>query len=88
MVYMIEKQSEKFFTQAAVMFGGLLLSLGFWGIIFPQYLLTGDCVRIVDEQGQDVIEEAEDDKNLYCEISEAGPEQIEVRISILEWAKR
>lgn len=85
---MIEKQSEKFFTQAAVMFGGLLLSLGFWGIIFPQYLLTGDCVRIVDEQGQDVIEEAEDDKNLYCEISEAGPEQIEVRISILEWAKR
>lgn len=85
---MIEKQNEKFFTRAAVTFGGLLLSLGFWGIAFPQYLLTGDCVRIVDEQGQDVTEEAEDDKNLYCEISEAGPEQIEVRISILEWAKR
>lgn len=85
---MIERQSEKFSTQAAVMFGGLLLSLGFWGIVFPQYLLTGDCVRIVDEQGQDITEETEDDKNLYCEISEAGPEQIEVRISILEWAKR
>lgn len=85
---MMEKQKEKFITQAAVIFGGLLFSLGFWGIVFPKYLFTGDCVRIVDEEGQDVTEEAGDDRNLYCEISEAGPEQIEVRISILEWAER
>ena len=85
---MIEKQSAKIMAYAAAVSGGLLLSLGFWGIVFPQYLLTGDCVRIVDEEGQDVTEEAEDDKNLYSEISEAGPEQIEIRISILEWAKR
>ncbi|MCI8736176.1 MAG: hypothetical protein HFI11_04205 [Lachnospiraceae bacterium] len=85
---MIERQNEKLFMQAAAVLGGLLLSLGFWGIVFPQYLFTGDCVRVVNEEGQDVTEETEDDKNLYSEISEAGPEQIEVRISILEWAKR
>lgn len=85
---MIEKQKEKFYTQAVAIFAGLLFSLGFWGIVFPKYLFTGDCVRIVDEEGRDITEETEDDYNLYREISEAEPEQIEVRISILEWAER
>lgn len=85
---MMEKQKEKLFTKAVVIFGGLLFSLGFWGIVFPKYLFTGDCVRIVDEEGRDITGEMGDDHNLYCEISEAGPEQIEVRISILEWAER
>ena len=85
---MKEKQKEGFFTQAAVILGSMLLALGFWGIAFPQYLFTGDCVRILDEDGNDITEEAGKDKNLYYEISSAGPEQIEIRISILEWAKR
>ena len=38
---MIERQNEKLFMQAAAVLGGLLLSLGFWGIVFPQYLFTG-----------------------------------------------
>lgn len=85
---MMENQKEKLFTQAMVIFGGLLFSLGFWGIVFPKYLFTGDCVRIVDEEGQDITEETGEDHNLYREISEAGPEQIEVRISILERLER
>lgn len=85
---MKEKWKEGFFTQAAVILGSMLLALGFWGIAFPQYLFTGDCVRILDEDGNDITEEAGKDKNLYYEISSAGPEQIEIRISILEWAKR
>lgn len=72
--------------QAAAL-GGLLLSLGFWGIAFPQYLFTGDCVRILDEEGQDITEEAKEDRNLYFAIEGAEPGQIEIKISILEWQK-
>lgn len=69
-------------------FAGILLALGFWGIAFPQYLFAGDCVKIFDIDGREVTEEERDDKNLYREISTAKPEQIEVKVSILEWAKR
>lgn len=67
---------------------GVLLALGFWGAAFPQYLFTGDCVKIFDEDGREVTEEEREDDNLYREISTAAPEQIEVKIGILEWAKR
>lgn len=67
---------------------GVLLVLGFWGAAFPRYLFTGDCVKVVDQDGNEVTEEEREDVNLYREISTAGPEQIEVKISILEWAKR
>lgn len=67
---------------------GVLLALGFWGVAFPQYLFTGDCVRIFDEDGKEVTEEEREDDNLYREISTAAPEQIEVKIGLLEWAKR
>ena len=41
----------------------------------------------MDEEGQDVTEEAEEDRNLYLAIEGAEPGQIEVKISILEWQK-
>lgn len=66
----------------------LLLALGFWGAAFPQYLFVGDCVRVLDQDGNEVTEKEREDENLYREISEAQPEQIEIKISILEWAKR
>lgn len=67
---------------------GVLLVLGFWGAAFPQYLFTGDCVKVLDQDGNEVPEEEREDRNIYREISTAKPEQIEVKISILEWAKR
>ncbi len=85
---MTGKSRERFCLQAAAVFASALLALSFWGIAFPQYLFTGECVRVVDECGRDITEEESEDKNLYREISDAEPEQIEVRISILEWAKR
>lgn len=84
---MLKKRETKFRLQAA-MLGGLLLSAGFWGVAFPQYLFTGDCVRILDEEGEDVTDEAKEEQNLYLAIGGAGPEQIEIKISILEWAER
>lgn len=78
---------EKLFRRAAIVFGSILLSFGFWGIAFPQYLFTGDCVRAVDEEGEDAAEET-DGGNLYRKIGSAEPAQIEIRISILERTER
>lgn len=69
-------------------FAGMLLALGFWGIAFPQYLFTGDCVKVFCADGQEAEEEERDGENLYRGIGTAKPEQIEVKIGILEWAKR
>lgn len=69
-------------------FVGMLLALGFWGAAFPQYLFTGDCVKIFCADGREATEEEREEQNLYREIGTAKPEQIEVKISILEWAER
>lgn len=69
-------------------FAGVLLALGFWGVAFPQYVFAGDCVKVFYADGREAEEEERGDKNLYREIGTAKPEQIEVKISILEWAKR
>lgn len=69
-------------------FVGMLLALGFWGVAFPQYLFTDDCVKLFWADGQEVTEEEREEENLYYRIGTAKQEQIEVRISILEWAER
>ena len=84
----IGRAGGRFRVQAALAAGGVVLALGFWGIAFPQYVFTGDCVKILDKEGRDITDEAMEDKNLYREISNAQPEQTEIKISVLEWAKR
>lgn len=69
-------------------FVGMLLALGFWGVAFPQYLFTDDCVKLFWADGQEVTEEEREEENLYYRIGTAKQEQIEVKISILEWAER
>lgn len=69
-------------------FVGMLLALGFWGVAFPQYLFTDDCVKLFRADGQEVTEEEREEENLYYRIGTAKQEQIEVKISILEWAER
>ena len=76
-------REERFFIRTSL--AGMLLALGFWGVAFPQYLFTGDCVKIYDEAGNEGMGEA---GNLYREIGTAKPGQIEVKIGILEWADR
>mgnify|MGYP001033041738 FL=1 len=86
---LIEYAKEKGgFGLKTLIFGSVLLALGFWGIVFPRYLFTDDCVRIVDEEGRDVTEDESEEKNLYYEISSAEPDRLEIKISILEWAER
>ncbi len=80
-------KEEKNPVPAVLWLAGLVLAAGFWGIVFPRYMFTEDCVRIYDEDGKDVTEEAGKDRNLYREIGNAEPEQIEMEISILEWMK-
>jgi len=62
----------------------LLLAAGFWGMAFPRYMFTGDCVRITDDEGGDITEEAEEDRNLFVEIGSAGSDQIRIKFSFLE----
>lgn len=83
---MDKKWQESLFVRMAL--AGMLLALGFWGVAFPQYLFAGDCIKIVDEEGNDVTDKEREEENLYRRISTAKPEQIEVKVSILEWAKR
>ncbi len=65
---------------------GLLMAAGLWGVIFPQYMLTSDCVTVKDENGADVTEEKQESGiNLYDEIGNAEKEQVEIKISVLEW---
>lgn len=67
---------------------GMLLAMGFWGAAFPQYLFAGDCVKVFRGDGQEATKEEREDENLYLGIGAAKPEQIEIKIGILEWAKR
>lgn len=67
---------------------GALFALGFWGIVFPQYLFADDCVEAAYADGREAAFEERGDENLYRVIGTAAPEQIEIRLGILEWAKR
>ncbi len=67
---------------------GLILAAGFWGIAFPHYMFMKDSVKIFDEAGEDITEEAGKEKNLYVELGSAEPEQIKIKVGILEWAER
>lgn len=71
-----------------ISFAGMLFALGFWGAMFPQYLFAGDCVKLFREDGQEATEEEREEENLYYGIGTAKPEQIEIKIGILEWAER
>lgn len=71
-----------------VSFAGMLFALGFFGVVFPQYLFTGDCVKLFHEDGREVTEEEREEENLYYGMGTAKPEQIEIKIGILEWAER
>lgn len=80
-------KKELFCARVTLLIGGMLLAAGFWGIAFPQYLFTKDCVKIVNEDEEDITGQEGEEKNLYREICNAKPHQLEVRIGIWEWAK-
>lgn len=65
-----------------------LFALSFWGAAFPHYFFTSDCVKLFDKEGNEITGEARKNKNLYAEIGAATSEQIEIKLGILEWAKR
>ena len=79
-------KEESVFIKASL--AGMLLAFGFWGVAFPQYLFRGDCVKVFYADGREAEKEERTERNLYREIGTAKPEEIEVKIGILEWAKR
>lgn len=71
---------------------GVMLSAGFWGIVFPQYTFTTDCVEVVEEKDRNDVEGTERSydqdspaENLYFDIGSADTDHIHIKCSILEW---
>lgn len=68
----------------------MMASAGFWGIVFPQYTFTSDCVQVINEKDQNAAEDETltgdgDEENLYVAIASADPEKVHIKCSIWEW---
>ena len=68
----------------------MMTSAGFWGIVFPQYTFTSDCVQVINEKEQNAAEEEilltdADNENLYVAIASAESEKVHIKCSIWEW---
>ncbi|MCD7835613.1 MAG: hypothetical protein LUG83_02945 [Lachnospiraceae bacterium] len=59
-------------------------ALGWWGIIYPEFTLTSDTCRIVDEAGRQVASaDGSSGVELYSDILRAGTEYIHPRSRLL-----
>lgn len=59
-------------------------ALGWWGIIYPEFTLTPDTCRIVDESGSCVkMDEGYDGIELYGDILQAGRDYIRPKSKLL-----
>ncbi len=67
-------------------------ALGWWGALYPELTMTYDTYCIVDEKGCRQSEEKDGaldrGAQVYWDILEAGPEQIQYRSKLLEWIKK
>ena len=71
-------------------FGGILLVLLLWLVMYPEFSITGECCRIVDENGE-VIECELTDRELAIAVLEAESDEIVIKSKvwelITEWRK-
>lgn len=67
--------------------GYICAAFGWWGLLYPEFTMTEDVCRMVNEFGQ-MVEVAEWDgpqeQNTYWQLLEAGPEHIRFRSRFLE----
>ncbi len=55
-----------------------------WFVMYPEFSLTADCVRVVDENGQ-VVECEMTDRELVLAVLEAEDDEIIIKSRFLEW---
>lgn len=61
-----------------------------WFVMYPEFSITADCCRIVDENGQ-VVEYEMTDRELALAVLEAGDDEIVIKSSfwemIMQWSE-
>ena len=55
-----------------------------WFVMYPEFSLTADCVRVVDENGQ-IVECELTDRELALAVLEAKDDEIVIKSRFLEW---
>lgn len=55
-----------------------------WFVMYPEFSLTADCVRVVDENGE-AVECELSDKELALAVLEADEDEIVIKSRFLEW---
>lgn len=61
-----------------------VITVLWWGAIFPEFTMTEDTYRIVDENGDEIEIPAEQTDDIYQEILQAEPEKIRIRSALFE----
>lgn len=66
------------------LFMWICAAFGWWGIIYPEFALTSETCRLVDESGRYVEADAGYDRiDLYGDILQAGSDHIRPRSKLL-----
>ena len=55
-----------------------------WFVMYPEFSLTADCIRVVDENGEETAYELTD-RELALAVLEAEGDEIVIKSRILEW---
>ncbi len=61
-----------------------VITVLWWGAIFPEFTMTEDTYRIVDENGEEIEIPAERAHDIYREILQAKPEEIRIRSALFD----
>lgn len=61
-----------------------VITVLWWGAIFPEFTMTEDTYRVVDESGDEIEVPAERADEIYRQILQADPEEIRIRSALLE----
>lgn len=79
----IKKTTQKLHSEYSELICGIALVLLLWLVMYPEFSITADCCRIVDENGQ-VIECDLTDRELAIAVLEAEDDEIVIKSKLWE----
>ena len=86
----IVKTTQKLHKKHAEVIYGIMSVLLLWLVMYPEFSITADCCRIVDENGQ-VIEYEMTDRELAIAVLEAEEDEVVIKSKlwelITEWSE-
>lgn len=79
----IKNMFAKLHNESREVFAGIVLLMLLWLVMYPEFSITADCCRVVDENGQ-VIEVDLTDRELAIAVLEAKEDEIVVKSKVWE----